>query len=124
MEKNAKEGAKSGALWALPVVGSTLLGSRSSRLDFSIKNCIAFSGIGCLPFYLSAILSWSYKNEAALNMATAEPLQSKPRTDIEQRVIKSHGKAIKRKIFFANGAACTWLSAAIIAIRIKKILDG
>ncbi len=37
-----------GALSSLPFFGAALIGTKSSRLDFSIKNCLAIGGLGLL----------------------------------------------------------------------------
>ena len=98
-----KNNAKVSTLWSLPIVVAALLGSRSSRLEFSLENCIIVGGLASLPYLAMAGLTKRSQKE------WEEEYGSLP------GCYATYGK-----IILAHAASCFLVSSAIVAKRMAS----
>lgn len=120
-----KQGAYNGVCWSIPIMGAALIGPRSSRLDFSIKNSAILAGVAAVPYCCDGIYTWMKRSEHKQNMETRYTqmvTSNAPSGNITRRD-KVYNEAYRTAIKIPSGmcsCASLFVIASLIGMRLHN----
>lgn len=121
---DTKKDAIKGVLCSLPVVGATLIGSRESRLDFSMKYMKGLVAFGCFSYAFMCNMFLNPPSRQDYNDALQDVNQTPPPGVNQQGIAVSktsvnnkHGLMINREISILNVVPSIILTGLITYFR-------